>query len=262
MKIKVYKNFKKFSKLLALTLIFSASVPFSLSAIKPQNQIKSSEIHQKATAQKRKREESSNLSEKYNVKGLIPIEFCAQKNGECICCEIEKGDTPCGRPLNRYYLVPDYSGNLYKAGGICLKKLAERSFFKSIHKKIYINNLDNPQNFDELNKQLISTSKILNYFLGGKWCKKEESGNFVLYLTGLATDPEFKDILSGRSKVITIFFPNKDDHSVYKIAYDYSYSGEFKSSKNQRNLSDDKIFRAFEFFCQKNLISQRFGLKK
>lgn len=257
------KNFKKISKLLALALIFSTSIPFSLSAIKPQNQIKASEIQQKTTAQKRKREEeNSNLSKKYNVKGLIPIEFCAPKDGERIYCEIEKGNAPCNRPLARYYLVPDYSGNLYKAGGSCLKKLAEKNFFKSIHKKIYINNLDNPQNFDDLNKQLIITSKILNYFLGGKWCKKEESGNYVLYLTALATDPEFKDILSDRSKIITIFFPNKDDHSVYKIAYDYSYSDKCKSPKNQRNLSDDKIFRAFEFFCQKNLISQRFGLKK
>lgn len=256
------KIFKKYSKLLALALAFSASIPFYSHAIKPQNQNEASKTHQKVTAQKRKREESLNLSEKYDTKGIIPIEFSAQKDGECIRCEISKDGTPCNRQLARYYLVPDYSGNLHKAGGNCLKSLADKSFFKSIHKKIYVNNLDNPQNFDDLNKQLISTSKILNYFLNGKWFKKEESGNFVLYLTGLATDPEFKDILGGSGKVITIFFPNKDDHSVYKIAYDYGFSNKCKSPKNQRNLSDDKIFRAFEFFCQKNLISQRFGLKK
>lgn len=259
----MFKSLKKYSKLLALALIFSASIPFSSYAVKPQNQPEPIKTEQKSAAKKRKREEvNSDLSKKYDIAGIIPIEFCTPKDGECARCEISKDGTPCNRQLARYYLVPDYSGNLYKAGGNCLKSLAEKSFFKSIHKKIYVNNLDNPQNFDDLNKQLISTSKILNYFLNGKWCKKEESGNFVLYLTGLATNPEFKDILSGRSKVITIFFPNKDDHSVYKIAYDYSYSGECKSSKNQRNLSDDKIFRAFEFFCQKNLISQRFGLKK
>ena len=233
----MFKILKKYSKLLALALVFSSSIPFSSFATAPQEPNKPTAVQ----AQKREREECS--SEEYNIGGLVGMfNFKLYPNEVRPRCGLLMKYSPCNRRTSRFYLLPDYNHNVIAIGQECLRK----NFGPEAHK-----NADSRENTIKYN----ITRKILNYFLQNNW-HENFLGNYVLNLTPLLEDPDLKGVIKGWDTYFTIFVhseTNKKNPHPYDMAYNGAYINRCNSFDETYTIADKK-FAAFCYFCKINEI--------
>ena len=233
----MFKILKKYSKLLALALVFSSSIRFSLFATAPQEPNKPTATQ----AQKREREECS--SEEYNISGLVGMfNFKLYPNEVRPRCGLLMKYSPCNRRTSRFYLLPDYNHNVIAIGQECLRK----NFGPEAHK-----NADSRENTIKYNV----TRKILNYFLQNNW-HENFLGNYVLNLTPLLEDPDLKGVIKGWVTYFTIFVHSentKKNPHPYDMAYNGAYINRCNSFDETYTIADKK-FAAFCYFCKINEI--------
>ena len=249
----MFKILKKYSKLLALALIFSSSIPFASFATAPQEQNKPTA----AQTQKREREEYSSeevdITEEYNLAGLIGPFYLNSGSDEINPrCGLPVVHNSCNRRVRHFYLLPDYDHNVIAIGRGCLKK----NFGSQAHKIA-----DNPEKY----RKHSIIKKILSYFLGKNWYKKHNNGNYVLDLTPLLYDPELQDVIKCNNGYFTTYFnskPTKENPNCYDMAYEGDHSTGCKGFSKKLKLGDDftnrtladKKFAAFCKFCKENKI--------
>ncbi len=250
----MFKILKKYSKLLALALVFSSSIPFASFATAPQEPNKPTA----AQAQKREREEysseeESDITEEYNLAGLIgPFNFYSDSDKANPRCGLPVIHNSCNRRVRHFYLLPDYDHNVIATGRGCLKS----NFGSEAHKNA--KSIENTAKYDII-------EKILNHFLGENWYIKPDTGNYVLDLTPLLYDPELQDVIKCNNKRFTIYFnsePTKENPNSYDMAYEGDHSNACKGFSKKLKLGDDftnrtladKKFAAFCKFCKKNEI--------
>ncbi len=249
----MFEILKKYSKLLALALVFSSSIPFASFATAPQEPNKPTT----AQAQKREREEysseeESDITEEYNLDGLIgPFYLNSGSNEINPRCGLLAKHTSCNKRVRHFYLLPDYDHNVIAIGRGCLKS----NFGAQAHKIT-----DNPEKY----RKHSIIKKILSYFLWGNWyisC----NDNFVLKLTPLLSDPELQDVIKCNNEYFTIYFnsePTKENPNSYDMAYEGDHSTGCKGFSKKLKLGDDftnrtladKKFAAFCKFCKENEI--------
>ena len=248
----MFKILKKYSKLLALALVFSSSIPFASFATAPQEPNKPTA----AQAQKREREEYSSeevdITEEYNLAGLIgPFYLNSGSDKANPRCGLPVIHNSCNRRVRHFYLLPDYDHNVIAIGRGCLKS----NFGAQAHKIAYR---------PEKARKYIIIKKILSYFLGKNWyisC----NDNFVLDLTPLLSDPELQDVIKCNNEYFTIYFnsePTKENPNCYNMAYEGDRSKGCKGFSKKLKLGDDftnrtladKKFAAFCKFCKMNEI--------
>ena len=286
------KFLKKYSKLLALALIFSSSLPFLASATEPQDTNDFNIIQ----SRKRKREEkvSEILSHKYTIDGMIP-DFVAEGDdkNKWPKCEMpvyfRLGDDklfesshptakPCNHSVKNFFLIPDRDKNMHIIGYECIKHFQisqPLDLDKNLPKKLQIRNPLEAQKFEK-QKDIFIATKILKYFYDQRnWnnrCKHKtindkdvasanSNGNFVLDLGNLKIELE-KEGYTVCSSILTLQRCGKYN---FKLRCNGIPPFEIKSSSSFENdipLSDDKIFSAFDCFCAFHRIYQPFSLKK
>ena len=240
----MFKILKKYSKLLALALIFSSSIPFASFATAPQ------EPNKPATTKAIKREreeysseEESDIPEGYNIGGLVGMfNFSLYPDKVRPRCGLLMKYNPCNRRTSRFYLLPDYNHNVIAIGRECLRK----NFGPEAHK-----NADSRENTIKYNV----TRKILNYFLQNNW-HENFLGNYVLNLTPLLEDPDLKGAIKGWDTYFTIFFRSKTTKK-NPHPYDMAYNGTYVNRCNafdETYTLEDKKFAAFCYFCKINEI--------
>ena len=242
----MFKILKKYSKLLALALVFSSSIPFASFATAPQEPNKPTA----AQAQKREREEysseeESDITEEYNLDGLIgPFNFYSDSDKANPRCGLPVIHNSCNRRVRHFYLLPDYDHNVIAIGRGCLKS----NFGAQAHKIAYR---------PEKARKYIIIKKILSYFLGKNWYQKYNTGNYVLDLTPLLSDPDLKESIKYKDDRFTIFFnyskPTKENPNCYDMAYNHVYVNNCKAFRETYTLADKK-FAAFCYFCEANEI--------
>lgn len=269
----MFKNLKKYSKLLLATLL-SVSVPFSSYAVKSHRSTKSTATDIKSAQTEKiklKKKPNFDLSKKYDVDGLIPIEFHidTKDRSQWTKCEIVQENHPCNHLVKYYYFIPDKTCALNKIGRSCLKRICPKakrnSVIKPVHKKIYLTAPTDTRNPIELLHQIIASSKIFNYFFSQKWKINPSDNSFVIDLSGLLKSPDIKDRILKKDNFLVVFSEknlSEDNPNTYGIWYDADLTRYNKSSEKNTTLSDDKIFEAYNFFCEKNLIYQPFRFKK
>lgn len=249
----MFKILKKYSKLLALALVFSSSIPFASFATAPQEPNKPTA----AQAQKREREEYSSeevdITEEYNLDGLMgPFNFYSDSDKANPRCGLPVIHNSCNRRVRHFYLLPDYDHNVIAIGRGCLKS----NFGPQAHKIA-----DNP----EKDRKHSIIEKILNHFLGKNWYQKCDTGNYVLDLTPLLYDPELQDVIKCNNGYFTTYFnskPTKENPNSYDMAYEGDHSNACKGFSKKLKPGDaftnhtlaDKKFAAFCKFCKKNKI--------
>ena len=250
----MFKILKKYSKLLALALVFSSSIPFASFATAPQEPNKPTA----AQAQKREREEysseeESDITEEYNLDGLIgPFNFYSDSDKANPRCGLPVIHNSCNKRVRHFYLLPDYDHNVIAIGRGCLKK----NFGSQAHKIAYSPEKDRKHSI---------IKKILSYFLWGKWYIKCDTGNYVLDLKPLLHDPELQDVIKCNNKCFTTYFnsePTKENPNCYDMAYEGDHSTGCKGFSKKLKLGDDftnhtladKKFAAFCKFCKMNEI--------
>ena len=240
----MFKILKKYSKLLALALVFSSSIPFASFATAPQEPNKPTA----AQAQKREREEysseeDSDITEEYNLNGLIgPFNFYSDSDKANPRCGLPVIHNSCNRRVRHFYLLPDYDHNVIAIGRGCLKS----NFGAQAHKIAYR---------PEKARKYIIIKKILSYFLGKNWYIKSNH-NCVLDLTPLLHDPDLKESIKCKDEYFTIFFnskPTKENPNCYDMAYNHVYVNNCKAFRETYTLADKK-FAAFCYFCEANEI--------
>ena len=297
----MFKNLKKYSKLLVLGLIFSTSLPLSSFAIEPQkpNDI---DIVQAIKDRKRKREEkvSKVLSDEYNINAMIPNFFVAEGNdkNQWPRCEMpvisrlhddkllytsHPTAAPCNRRVKNFFLIPDHDQNMHIIGYECIKHFGINGpldLDKNLPKKLHIPNPQEAQKSKNQREVFIAT-KILKYFYDQRnWNNRREhktingrdvapansNGNFVLDIAGLKRELENEGYTPAKkidSTSLTLWH-HKGTRS-FKFYYDGTPpSSEISSPspfESDIPLSDDKIFEAFKFFCKIHSIYQPFSLK-
>ena len=240
----MFEILKKYSKLLALALVFSSSIPFASFATAPQEPNKPTA----AQAQKREREEysseeESDITEKYNLDGLIgPFNFYSDSDKINPRCGLPVIHNSCNRRVRHFYLLPDYDHNVIAIGRGCLKS----NFGAQAHKIAY-----RPEKARKYN----IIRKILSYFLGKSWYEKY-NGNYVLELTPLLDNPDLKGAIKGWDIYFTIFFRSettKKNPHPYDMAYNGTYVNRCNAFDETYTL-EDKKFAAFCYFCKINEI--------
>lgn len=250
----MFKILKKYSKLLALALVFSSSIPFASFATAPQ------EPNKPATTKAIKREreeysseEESDITEEYNLAGLIGPFYLNSGSDEINPrCGLPVIHNSCNKRVRHFYLLPDYEHNVIAIGRGCLKK----NFGAQAHKIAYR---------PEKARKYIIIKKILSYFLWGKWYIKCDTGNYVLDLTPLLEGPDLKGVIKCNNERFTIYFnsePTKENPNSYDMAYERDHSNACKGFSKKLKLGDDftnhtladKKFAAFCYFCKKNEI--------
>ena len=241
----MFKILKKYSKLLALALVFSSSIPFASFATAPQEPNKPTA----AQAQKREREEysseeESDITEEYNLAGLIGPFYLNSGSDEINPrCGLPVIHNSCNKRVRHFYLLPDYDHSVIAIGRGCLKK----NFGSQAHKNA--KSIENTAKYDII-------KKILEYFLGKNWdisC----NDNFVLKLEPLLSDPDLKESIKCKDNRFTIFFsyskPTKENPNCYDMAYNDVYVNNCKAFRETYTLADKK-FAAFCYFCEANEI--------
>lgn len=232
------KFLKKYSKLLALALIFSSLLPFLASAAEPQN---TSKLTSTTQAQKRKREED--LTEKYDTSKLVGLfDFHYYPEEVRPRCGLPVQYNPCNRRVRYFYLLPDFSHNVIAIGKNCLKK-----HFGPTAKEA----ANTPENL----RRRDIVRKILPHFISEKWYQKG-NGNYVLNLTSLLEDTDLKEVIKCRDEHFTIFFHSEDTKKnphPYDMAYNGTYANSCKAFEESYTLADKK-FAAFCYFCKENEI--------
>ena len=114
-------------------------------------------------------------------------------------------------------------------------------------------------------RKYIIIKKILSYFLGKNWYIKCDTGNYVLDLTPLLSDPDLKESIKYKDNRFTIYFnsePTKENPNSYDMAYEGDHSNACKGFSKKLKLGDaftnhtlaDKKFAAFRKFCKMNEI--------
>ena len=240
----MFKILKKYSKVLALALVFSSSIPFASFAINPQ------EPNEPTATQAIKREreeyyldEEFDIPEGYNLDELVGMfNFKLYPNEVRPRCGLLMKYSPCNRRTSRFYLLPDYNHNVIAIGRECLRK----NFGPEAHK--------NAESIENTVKYNI-TRKILNYFLQNNW-HKNFLGNYVLNLTPLLEDPDLKGVIKGWDIYFTIFFRSettKKNPHPYDMAYNGTYVNRCNSFDETYTIADKK-FAAFCYFCKINEI--------
>ena len=240
----MFKILKKYSKLLALALVFSSSIPFASFATAPQEPNKPTA----AQAQKREREEYSSeevdITEKYNLNELIgPFNLDSDSDNANPRCGLPVIHNSCNRKVRHFYLLPDYDHNVIAIGRGCLKS----NFGAQAHKIAYS---------PEKGIKYSVIKEILYYFLGKNWYKKYNTGNYVLDLTPLLSNPDLKESIKCKDDHFTIFFnskPTKENPNCYDMAYNHVYVNNCKAFRETYTLAD-KQFAAFCYFCEANKI--------
>lgn len=250
----MFKILKKYSKLLALALVFSSSIPFASFATAPQEPNKPTA----AQAQKREREEysseeESDITEEYNLDGLMGPFYLNSGSDEINPrCGLPVIHNSCNRRVRHFYLLPDYDHNVIAIGRECLKKNFGSQAYKIAYRP-------------EKARKYIIIKKTLSYFLGKNWYQKCDTGNYVLDLTPLLSDPELQDVIKCNNEYFTIYFnsePTKENPNSYDMAYEGDHSNACKGFSKKLKLGDDftnhtladKKFAAFCKFCKMNEI--------
>lgn len=234
--LKMIKILRKYSRLLALALVFSSSLPFSSLAVEPQNP--------KFTTTQTQEEQQEDLTKKYDVSkllGLFDFYVCAEEMRPR--CGLPVLHNPCNKRVRYFYLLPDFSHNVIAIGKNCL----ENHFGHAA--KEAAKTPENKKKFDIV-------VKIFSYFLFGNWYEKESTGSYVLELSPLLENPDLKGIIKCSDEYFTIFFqasPTKNNPHPYDMAYADTFANSCKAFKETHALADKK-FAAFCYFCKENEI--------
>lgn len=180
---------------------------------------------------------------------------------------------PCNQPVKNFSLISDRNHIMHVIGSDCIKHFripAPLDLDKNLPKRLKNYNPLGVQSGDHPNQTFIST-KILKYFYNQEnWKFHDKLKVFILDLNKLKDElkEEGQKLLPLRKtlKKFWLMLWLHDNYEYYFTIYCDNSPSSTKTSSSPFDrdnvLSDDKIFEAFKFFCERQKIYQPFTLEK